>query len=78
MVRGAARREARGVSRRFSSLAAFDLRLLKLIVIMTNSNGRILYEGLSPYNGKPFACIVTGLTEPTSNDKTLIMVNVSI
>lgn len=37
---------------------------------MTNSNGRILYEGLSPYNGKPFACIVTGLTEPTSNDKT--------
>jgi hypothetical protein len=35
-----------------------------------NPNGRILWRGLSPYNGKPIVCIVTGLTTATGNAKT--------
>ena len=35
-----------------------------------NPNGRILWQGKSPFNGDPIVCIVTGLTESTSNSKT--------
>ena len=35
-----------------------------------NSNGRVLYEGLSPINNKKYAVIVTGLNAQTSNKKT--------
>jgi len=35
-----------------------------------NSNGRVLYEGLSPINKKKYAVIVTGFNAQTSNKKT--------
>ena len=35
-----------------------------------NSNGRVLYEGLSPINNKKYAVIVTGFNAQTSNKKT--------
>ena len=35
-----------------------------------NLNGRILWEGLSPIDGAPIVCIVTGLTDKSDNGKT--------
>jgi len=35
-----------------------------------NLNGRILWEGLSPVDGAPIVCIVTGLTDKSDNGKT--------
>jgi hypothetical protein len=35
-----------------------------------NLNGRILWEGLSPVDGSPLVCIVTGLTDKSDNGKT--------
>lgn len=35
-----------------------------------NLNGRILWEGLSPIDGSPIVCIVTGLTDRSANGKT--------
>jgi hypothetical protein len=37
---------------------------------MTNSNGRILYEGPSMLDGAPIICIATGFSEVSENDKT--------
>jgi hypothetical protein len=36
----------------------------------TNANGRILWEGLSPVDGAPIVCILTGLTDSSANEKT--------
>ena len=35
-----------------------------------NPNGRILWEGVSPFDGTPIVCIVTGLTSGSANGKT--------
>ncbi len=35
-----------------------------------NPNGRILWEGISPYDGSPIVCIVTGLSQGSANTKT--------
>ena len=35
-----------------------------------NPNGRILWEGISPYDGTPIVCIVTGLSQGSANGKT--------
>ena len=35
-----------------------------------NPNGRILWEGVSPYDGTPIVCIVTGLSQGSANTKT--------
>lgn len=35
-----------------------------------NLNGRVLWEGLSPYDGAPIVCIVTGLADRSANGKT--------
>ena len=35
-----------------------------------NPNGRILWEGLSPVDGAPIVCILTGLTDGSANEKT--------
>ena len=35
-----------------------------------NPNGRILWEGVSPYDGTPIVCIVTGLSQGSANGKT--------
>ena len=43
-----------------------------------NMNGRILWEGLSPYDGAPIVCIVTGLTDRSANGKTGNMLQVWI
>jgi len=34
------------------------------------SNGAVIWEGRSLLNGKPIVCIVTGLTQPSANEKT--------
>jgi len=36
----------------------------------TNANGRILWEGLSPVDGAPIVCILTGLADRSDNEKT--------
>ena len=36
----------------------------------TNNNGRILWEGLSPYDQAPIVCIATGFTDRSANGKT--------
>jgi hypothetical protein len=43
-----------------------------------NMNGRILWEGLSPIDGAPIVCIVTGLTERSANGKTGSMLQIWI
>ena len=35
-----------------------------------NPNGRILWEGVSPFDGQPIVCIVTGLSQGSANGKT--------
>ena len=35
-----------------------------------NPNGRILWEGVSPFDGSPIVCIVTGLSQGSANGKT--------
>ena len=38
-----------------------------------NKNGLILWEGLSPIDGAPIVCIITGLTKRSGNNKTADM-----
>jgi hypothetical protein len=40
----------------------------------TNTNGRILWEGLSPYDQAPIVCIATGFTDRSANGKTGSMI----
>ena len=35
-----------------------------------NPNGRVLWEGVSPFDGTPIVCIVTGLSQGSANGKT--------
>ena len=43
-----------------------------------NLNGRILWEGLSPVDGAPIVCIVTGLNKRSANGKTGSMLQIWI
>ena len=40
------------------------------IKAMSNTNGRVIWEGFSPIDGAPIVLIATGFTEKSSNRKT--------
>ena len=58
---------------RFSDSLINYLFHKKIHLKIMNLNGRILFEGKSPINGKPIVIIATGFKEKSANPKTGFM-----